>query len=436
MNHQILYKKDDLFLEEDEPVPEKFIHLKKSSSQNDIHIKPKINKRQKYRNKINKLFNQTNTNISNISRPKTTFNNINTSKFDNFNVQKQRYNFHKTYLYLHPDINNSFMERMEFDVYKRHIKEKEIDKLIEENKLKIEEEKRKRTFNRLIKDSKRRIEAMDNLEKMKNLLNKNNEITEEPLKKYTDEQWKKIYEERFKAYMERVKEKKEKKLKQELEQKLEKEKKEISLCKVKKASMEHIEKEANKMYYEAMKRNMKKKEKIIRLTNSKNSKYIFEDEEIYEFSNKKKYTKNNQDEIYNFHDDDNLNLFGKGNDISNDFLDKIPSNIQSIQESKNMDKYFDNTSSDINKEDNNKNMKKNDKIKSETNLKKIKYHFFEEEQKDYNNELNKKNNQKKDNKKKNKINNINYAKGSNKNIYKKEISYIIDQFFLRNKDKD
>ena len=239
MNKHASYKKDDLFIEEEEPIPETFSPPKKSFKQNNIHFQAKSNKKPNRRNKINRLINPINTNITRISRAKTTLNNIDTSIYENFNIQKQRYNWQKTYLYLHPDINESFMKRMEFDVYKRHIKEKEIDKLIEENKIKIEEEKRQKTFNRLIKDANRRIEAMDNMEKMKNKLN-NNDIIEEPMKKYTDEEWKKIYEERFKTYMEKIKEKKENEIKQVLEKKIKKEKEEINLCKTKKASKRHI----------------------------------------------------------------------------------------------------------------------------------------------------------------------------------------------------
>ena len=438
MNKHASYKKDDLFIEEEEeePIPETFSPPKKSFKQNNIHFHAKSNKKPNRRNKINRLINPINTNITRISRAKTTLNNIDTSIYENFNIQKQRYNWQKTYLYLHPDINESFMKRMEFDVYKRHIKEKEIDKLIEENKIKIEEEKRQKTFNRLIKDANRRIEAMDNMEKMKNKLN-NNDIIEEPMKKYTDEQWKKIYEERFKTYMEKIKEKKENEIKQVLEKKIKKEKEEINLCKTKKASKRHIEIESNKMYKEAMKKNMKKEEKIMRLRNSKNNKsnkYIFEDEEKYEFSNKKKYIKKIRESKYNFNDDENLNIIVKSSDISNCFIDKNPSIVQSIQESKNFGKILDNTGLEENKESYNKNEEKKEIKESQNNLKKIRYNFFEEEQKEYKKELKKLNNKENvyKNNIKNKSNNIRDMKNCNKNLYKKEVSYIIDQFFLRN----
>lgn len=483
MNDKTSYKKEGLFIEEEEePIPEKYspnkkiskITLKQSSSQNNIHILAKSNKKSTQKSRISKLMNPTNINISHISRAKTTLNNLDSSKYENFNIQNQRYNFQKTYLYLHPDINHSFMKRMEFDVYKRQIKEKELDKLIEENKIKIEEERRIKTFNHLIEDANRRIEAMDNLEKMKKILN-NNDITEQPLKKYTDEQWKKIYDERFKAYLEKVKEKKKNKLKNVLEQKIKEENDEINLCKVKKASKKHIEKESNKMYKEAIKMKMKKKEKIMRLKNNKKNKYIFVDEIEYEFSNKKKSNKKKNEKIHTFNDEENLII--KSNDISNCIIDKTSSCVQSIKESKNLEKLLEDSEKDIiksnknnknNNDDNNNNtnvnyddnnnknnydddnnkynnkdngneeFSENDKIKFDEKLKKIKYNFFDEEQKGDKNEINELNNNKENlNINNDKINNnMNKLKDPNKNLYNNEVSYIIDQFFLRNGSND
>ena len=449
MNEKTSYKKEGLFIEEEEPIPEKYsphkkiskITSKQSSSQNNILLPAKSNKKPNQKSRISKLMNPTNINMSHISRAKTTLNNLDLSKYENFNIQKQRYNLQKTYLYLHPDINHSFMKRMEFDVYKRQIKEEELDKLIEENKIKIEEEQRIKTFNHLIEDANRRIEAMDNLEKMKKILN-NNYITEQPLKKYTDEQWKKIYDERFKAYLEKVKEKKENKLKNILEQKIKEENDEINLCQVKKASKKHIEKESNKMYKEAIKMKMKKKEKIMRLKNNKKNKYIFCDEIEYEFSNKKKSNKKKNEKIYTFNDEENLIL--KSNDISNCIIDKTSSCVQSIKESKNLEKLLEDSEKDIiknniNKVNGNEEFSENDKIKFDEKLKKIKYNFFDEEQKGDNNEINELNNNKENiNINNDKINNNmdNLKDLNNNNLYNNEVSYIIDQFFLRNSSND
>jgi len=85
------------------------------------------------------------------------------------------------------------MRRMLFDIFKRQTKDERINKLIEKNKVKITEEERIKTFNRLIEDANRRIEAQDQLEDLKNQLLKNNNTNS---KKYKDEEWEEIYEDR------------------------------------------------------------------------------------------------------------------------------------------------------------------------------------------------------------------------------------------------
>ena len=340
MKNQVLYKKDDLFIDEEEPIPEKYtppINSPKLFPKKSRNPKNKLNVKSKSINSSNKQINSTKTNnISYISQAKTSINNKDLYKYENFDIQNQYYKWQKTYLNLHPDINNPFIERMEFDSYKRNIKEKEINKLIGENTLRIEEEKRAQTFTRLFNDANRRNEAMDNLEKMKNILNNNNSIAEEPLKKYSDEQWKKIYDERFKTYMEKIKEKNDVKVKNNLELKLKKEKDEINLCKVKTASKKHIKEHSNKMYIEALKRKVKNKEKLMRLKNEQNNNDA--NDEI-----NKKYKKKIKESPYNFNDDENENNYvNKSIDISNYIIEKNSSHVQSIQESKNIGKIMDN----------------------------------------------------------------------------------------------
>ena len=445
MKNQNLYKKDDLFKDEEEPIPEKYtppINSPKLFQKKSRNSKNKSNIKSKSINNSNKQINSTKTNnISLISQAKTSINNQDLNKYENFNIQNQYYKWQKAYLNLHPDINNPFIERMEFDSYKRKIKEKEINKLIGENTLKIEEEKRAQTFTRLFNDANRRNEAMDNLEKMKNILNNNNAINEEALKKYSDEQWKKIYDERFKTYMEKIKEKNDVKAKNNLELKLKKENDEINLCKVKKASKKHIEEHSNKMYTEALKRKMKNKEKLMRLKNDKN---IFDTNDGIDYSNTK-YKKKIKESPYNFNDDENENNFvnNKSIDLSNYIIEKNSSHVQSIQESKNIGKIMDNFELENNQESNeNSNINlignmiiKNNNINEIGKEKKIQYNFFEEEYKEQNSlkESNLLNN--KDELYNNfyvvKIDNVNISDEEEKNIYQKEVSYIIDQFFLR-----
>ncbi len=91
------------------------------------------------------------------------------------------------------DKDEDFMRRMLFDIFKRQTKDERINKLIEKNKVKITEEERIKTFNRLIEDANRRIEAQDQLEDLKNQINKTNNTNS---KKYKDEEWEEIYEDR------------------------------------------------------------------------------------------------------------------------------------------------------------------------------------------------------------------------------------------------
>ena len=85
------------------------------------------------------------------------------------------------------------MRRMLFDIFKRQTKEERLNKLIEKNKVKISETDRIKTFNRLIEDANRRIEAQDQLDDLKNQIEPNNQN----FKKYKEEEWEEIYEERY-----------------------------------------------------------------------------------------------------------------------------------------------------------------------------------------------------------------------------------------------
>ena len=49
------------------------------------------------------------------------------------------------------------MDRLNFDVYKRQAKPNRIKEMISEQKVKIKEQSRVKTFNRLIQDANRRL---------------------------------------------------------------------------------------------------------------------------------------------------------------------------------------------------------------------------------------------------------------------------------------
>ena len=73
----------------------------------------------------------------------------------------------------------NFLERMQFDIYKRQIKEERLNDLVEQNKVKIDEEQKIKTFNRLIEDANRRLKAQINMTDLQNQLNEANNMISE-----------------------------------------------------------------------------------------------------------------------------------------------------------------------------------------------------------------------------------------------------------------
>ena len=253
-----------------------------------------INERTTINHKSSNQINTSNNNfsISRVSKAKTTIPNYNASKFDNYNIQKLRYNIFKEYSNKQIDRNIEFLDRMQIDINLRQNKEEVVNILVEKNKTKIDEDERIKAFNRLIIDANRRTEAQENLENMKNKLEE--DLIAEPQKKYSEEEWKEIYNKRFKNYVENINRKKEENIKLNQMKKLIDEKEEINLCPVKKASQKHIEKEAQRMYDEAKKRKIKMDEKLSRINNYNNNK---EDDAS-------KYVKKIKTESYSFVDED------------------------------------------------------------------------------------------------------------------------------------
>ena len=60
--------------------------------------------------------------------------NFDNSKFEKYNTEKMRYELIKDYSFIHPEINENFLERMEFDLMKRKNKEKKLNEFVEKNK--------------------------------------------------------------------------------------------------------------------------------------------------------------------------------------------------------------------------------------------------------------------------------------------------------------
>ena len=315
-------KKNEIIITEEEPVPEEY---KKPS------INPSYNTSKKFQalsgpnivlsskpnaNNINNISsmnkqNKSNNNsitLSRVSKAKTSLSNYDNSKFENYNIEKMRYNFLKDYSYIHVDKAEKFLNRMQFDIHKRQLKEDRINELVEQNKVRIDEDERISAFNRLISDANRRLEAQENLENMKNKLSE--DLINNEKKKYSNEVWNEIYNKRFKNYVENINKKKEEEIKRKEKKKIKEENDEINLCKSKKKPQKLIDEASKRMYDEAKRRKIKMNEKIDRINKYNN-----------EIEDASKYTKKIKSESYTFLDDeDSVENINNNNRLSyNDF---------------------------------------------------------------------------------------------------------------------
>jgi len=84
------------------------------------------------------------------------------------------------------------MKRMLFDIFKRQTKDERLQKIMDKNKIKIDENDRIKAFNRLIEDANRRLEAQEKIEDLKDKINKG--IEDE--KNYSSKEWEEIYKQR------------------------------------------------------------------------------------------------------------------------------------------------------------------------------------------------------------------------------------------------
>ena len=360
-----LKKNDEILMTEEEPVPEEYKEQKLSINSNALKqdnnkilsgankvftSKPNINNinninnistnkklhTENNQNKNNNITNNNSITLSRVSKAKTSLSNFDNSKYENYNLEQMRYNFLKEYSNIHLDKSENFLKRMKFDICKRQMKEYKINELIEQNKLRMDEEGRIEAFNRLISDANRRLEAQENLENMKNKLSE--DLINNEKKKYNDEIWNEIYKKRFKTYEENVNKKKEDLIKKKQNKKLKEEIDTINLCKSKKKPQKLIDEASKRMYDEAIRRKIKMNDKLDRINKYNN-----------EIDDASKYTKKIKSESYTFIDDnndnddfinvnDNINVTNNNNRLSyNDFyVGKKINNKDKIKKTKGM----------------------------------------------------------------------------------------------------
>ena len=357
-------------------------NIQSSDFQNNKNIKQsniiKININNSKRHNQKKKNRQNSSNANQIS-----------SGYDNYDLQKLTYSLIKDYSLIQINKDEKFLDRMKFDIYKRQSKDERINQLLEENKKKIDEVERIKTFNRLIEDANRRNEANENLKKKED--NLKHELISPKNKKYNVNEWNNIYQKRFKSYENKTKEKIAKNRNDEIEKLKKKEQEEINMCKTKKASVKYVEETAKKMYEESRKRKIKK--------------FLLVDLDNEPMKYKKTFSNFN----YKFNDDDKEK--NKNENFTN--INTVSSNI--ISSSTNYKKNKSNSLININK-----NILKSD---SKNYLNKTKINNNSKIGNNLNSMLNNRKNQ---------ILKYNY-KAKFKEYSNNEASKIVNQFFLKNK---
>ena len=63
--------------------------------------------------------------------------NYDNRKFDKYDVEQIRYELNKDYSNLQPNIDNGFLQRMQFDSLKRKKRNEKVNELVEKQKYKI-----------------------------------------------------------------------------------------------------------------------------------------------------------------------------------------------------------------------------------------------------------------------------------------------------------
>ena len=289
-------------------------------------------------NKINNIINKNNymfmtpNNHYNNTRIKNKNNkekaNSYLSRFDKFNKEQNKiYDINKQYSNFKDHNNDNFLERMNFDIFRRNYKELRLNNLMNLKKDKENEKKRIMIFNRLVEDADKRIKQRQKLNNSKNILNKDFISAEKVSKKYSDKEWNKIYQRRFKSYQDNINKKKEENRKFYEDKKKQEEDEIINSKPNKKASNEHILEVSKRMYDEAKKRKIKMEEKKV------NKKDLNDTDDSVS-----KYVKKISSEPYNF--DDNINFSEKDNFDSNDIILKqfLLEDNKSIKEYNNIQK--------------------------------------------------------------------------------------------------
>jgi len=201
------------------------------------------------------------TNLQNTSH-QTSYYQLMANHFNQYDIQQLTYDLVKEYSHLKIDNDEDFMKRMLFDVFKRQTREERLDKIIEQNKVKINEVDRVKTFNRLIEDANRRLEAQENLEAMKNKIFDQDSFSNTVNKKISIAEWEEIYAERFLKFKEQHEKWRQEQVLHKVLQEKKKEDEIVNAVITKKAPQHLIDENSKRMFDVAERRKLKLEELI------------------------------------------------------------------------------------------------------------------------------------------------------------------------------
>lgn len=137
--------------------------------------------------------------------------------FDKVKIEELSTSLMRNYSQFQISQSEAFLSRMENDLRRRQDRTKQIDKFVEEQKMKLSEKENIKTYNRLLTEIDTKTLAKEQLNYMKEIISKQIFLSNEALKVNKEYQWNDIYIDQFNKYTEdKSKHAKEKKEEQRL----------------------------------------------------------------------------------------------------------------------------------------------------------------------------------------------------------------------------
>ena len=171
--------------------------------QNYIHTKVKesIKDFAKHRKSMSRGVTPLNKSQKLLSKSHSAFD-LHQARYSQYNTQDLCYKLYKEYSKIKFANEEDFLSRMDLYATKKALQQEKLDELLKQNIIRVPEDERVKSFNRLIEDSNKRIENMNKKEAMNKLnLEKQKRPKSANVNKSSHKNnWNKIYKERFYNY--------------------------------------------------------------------------------------------------------------------------------------------------------------------------------------------------------------------------------------------